>query len=69
MPNLSKEAAVKIGIALAVIFALGWYTNSMTREPIDCTNEYELGFRLFWGQGHAIVCRCIPPEKRHDVTC
>ena len=60
---------MKIGIGLAVVFALGWYVNSVTARPVDCVNGYELGFRLFWGQGRAITCLCIPPEKRRDVTC
>ena len=56
-------------ILIAVVFAFGWYVKSVAARPVDCVNCYELGFRLFWGQGRAITCLCIPPEKRRDVTC
>lgn len=60
---------VKAAIGLSALVGLWWFANAMLSGPVDCANGYELGFRLFWGQGRAITCLCIPPEKRRDVTC
>lgn len=60
---------MKIGIGLAVIFALGWFASGVTRAPIDCDKGFDLGMKLFFNQGRAIVCTCVPPERRQDVIC
>lgn len=54
-------------IALPVVAALVWWMHVVAVTPIDCNNGFQLGQKIFLGQGNAVACKGAP-EPQHYVV-